>query len=328
MNIIYKKIALIAILAFILIGCASSQAPETPIGGNTVEIEDNHGLVEVPINPEKLVVLDSRIMETLQAWDIKLVATAKAVLPEDSGYIADESVADLGNHREPNLELLASLEPELVIIGQRFAGFYEEIKTLLPQSVVIDLNIDVSEEATTPGENLVQGFKNNTLILGKIFEKETEAEAIVTTFESAISNAKEAYNGSENVMGVIVSGDKIGFSAPRFGRVWGPLFDILDLDPALLVEDATTDHQGDNISSESIAQSNPDWLLVLDRDAAVSTTVDATPAKEVIEDSEALETATAIKNGQVVYAPVDTYTNESIQTYTEIFEILAAAFNK
>ncbi len=328
MDNIYKKIATLTILAFILIGCASTPSPETPVGANTVEIEDNHGLVEVPVNPEKLVVLDSRIMETLQAWDIKLVATAKAVLPEGSAYIADESVADLGNHREPNLELLASLEPELVIIGQRFAGFYEEIKTLLPQSVVIDLNIDVSENAATPGENLIEGFKNNTLILGKIFDKETEAKALVTKFESAINNAKDAYNGAENVMGVIVSGGKIGFSAPRFGRVWGPLFDVLALEPALLVEDATTDHQGDNISSESIAQSNPDWLLVLDRDAAVSTTDDATPAKEVIEESEALETANAIKNGQVVYAPADTYTNESIQTYTEIFEILAAAFNK
>ncbi len=328
MDNIYKKIATLTILAFILIGCASTPSPETPVGANTVEIEDNHGLVEVPVNPEKLVVLDSRIMETLQAWDIKLVATAKAVLPEGSAYIADESVADLGNHREPNLELLASLEPELVIIGQRFAGFYEEIKTLLPQSVVIDLNIDVSENAATPGESLVEGFKNNTLILGKIFDKETEAKALVTKFESAINNAKDAYNAAENVMGVIVSGGKIGFSAPRFGRVWGPLFDVLALEPALLVEDATTDHQGDNISSESIAQSNPDWLLVLDRDAAVSTTDDATPAKEVIEESEALATANAIKNGQVVYAPADTYTNESIQTYTEIFEILAAAFNK
>ena len=35
---------------------------------------------------------------------------------------------------------------------------------------------------------------------------------------------------------------------------------------------------------------------------------------------------TAISTGQVVYAPNDTYTNESIITYTEIFNSLADAF--
>ena len=42
--------------------------------------------------------------------------------------MADESVLDIGNHREPNLEIIAAVEPELVIVGQRFATFYEEIK--------------------------------------------------------------------------------------------------------------------------------------------------------------------------------------------------------
>ena len=328
MKNIINRVALIALLSLILIGCSSEPIVETSGEYQTVSIEDNHGTIEVPINPQKVVVLDSRSIETLQSWDIKLVAAAKAVLPADSVYIDDESVADIGNHREPNLELLASIEPDLVIIGQRFAGFYDEIKTLLPQSVIIDINIDVSEESTTPGENLINGFKNNTLILGQIFDKIDEAQALVESFDSAIEEVQTAYNGSDRIMGVIVSGSDIGFSAPSFGRVWGPLFDIFSFVPSLNVGDSSSDHQGDSISTEAIAQSNPDWLLVLDRDGAIVSSTETLTAKEVIESSQVMETSTAIKNQQVVYAPTDTYTNESIQTYIEIFEILAKAFTK
>ena len=73
----------------------------------------------------------------------------------------------------------------------------------------------------------------------------------------------------------------------------------------------------------SIAQSNPDWIFVLDRDAAVSSTSDAVPAQDVIDNSPALQNITAVTEERIVYAPNDTYTNESIQTYIELFENLA-----
>src|SRR5690606_18068055 len=122
----------------------------------------------------------------------------------------------------------------------------------------------------TAGENLVNGFKDTTTMLGQIFDKNDEAAALNARFDQAIEAAKAAYNGTDSVMSVIVSGGNIGYSAPQNGRVWGPLFDIFGWVPSLQVDGATTDHQGDEISVEAIAQSNPDWLFVLDRDAATS----------------------------------------------------------
>lgn len=58
-----------------------------------------------------MVVLDNRIFETLESRNVKLLAVPKQVMPADSSYVKDETVADIGNHREPNFELLASLEP-------------------------------------------------------------------------------------------------------------------------------------------------------------------------------------------------------------------------
>jgi len=198
----------------------------------------------------------------------------------------------------------------------------------VPNAAVIDLNFDVSEAADKPGENLVNGLKNSTIALGKIFDKNKEAEQLVADFGQAIKDAKSAYNGTDTVMSIVVSGGDIGFSAPHSGRVWGPMYEIFGWVPALEVGNASSDHQGDDISVEAIAQSNPNWIFVLDRDAAVSSTTDAVPAQDVIDNSPALQNITAVSEGHIVYAPADTYTNESIQTYLELFEKFANTLAK
>lgn len=305
-----------------------SEETAEPEEALTVEITDAHGTVTVPVNPKNVISLDSRSYETLADWGIVLAAAPKGVMPADSPYVSDDLVLDIGNHREPNLEIVAAADPELVIIGQRFAGFYEEIKALLPNTAVIDLNIDVSEETDTPGENLVNGLKDSTLILGQIFDKNEEAGQLVADFDQTIEDAKSAYNGTDTVMSVVVSGGNIGFAAPGSGRVWGPMYEIFGWVPALEVGGATSDHQGDDISVEAIAQSNPDWIFVLDRDAAVSSETDAVPAQDVIDNSPALQNTTAVSERRIVYAPNDTYTNESIQTYLELFQNLISALAK
>lgn len=333
-----KKLSILlsmAVVAFALTACstgepsnAGNEQPAEPEEALTVEITDVHGTVTVPVNPKNVVALDNRTFETLSDWGIELAAVPKGVMPADSAYVNDESVQDIGNHREPNLELIAAVDPELVIIGQRFASYYEDIKTLVPNAAVIDLNFDVSEEADAPGESLVNGLKNSTIALGQIFDKNEEAEKLVADFDKAIEDAKSAYNGTDTVMSVVVSGGNIGFSAPGSGRVWGPMYEIFGWTPALEIGSSSSNHQGDDVSVEAIAQSNPDWLFVLDRDAATSSAADAVPAQDVIDNSPALQNITAVTEGRIVYAPKDTYTNESIQTYLELFEDLANALTK
>lgn len=299
-----------------------------PEGAATVEITDVHGTVVVPVNPKNVVALDNRTFETLSDWGIELVAVPKGVMPAESPYVKDEAVQDIGSHNEPNLEIIAAADPELVIVGQRFAGYYDEIKALVPNAAVIDLNFDVSTDAESPGDNLVNGLKNSTTVLGQIFDKTEQADQLNADFDKAIADAKAAYNTTDTVMSVVVSGGEIGFSAPRSGRVWGPMYEVFGWTSALEVDGSTSDHQGDDISVEAIAQSNPDWIFVLDRDAAVSSVDDAVPAQDVINNSPALQNTTAVTSGHIVYAPNDTYTNESIQTYLELFENIANALAK
>ncbi len=62
--------------------------------------------------------------------------------------------------------------------------------------------------------------------------------------------------------------------------------------------------------------------------SATSDATTSTPAKDVISKSPALQNTTAVSKKQVVYAPEDTYTNESIQTYIELFGNLAKTLAK
>lgn len=318
-------------LAVLLAACGTANETTTDSkqsATKTVEITDAHGTVKVPVQPKKVVALDNRTFETLAAWDVELAAAPVGLLPAESPYAKDKEIVDVGMHFEPNLEAIAGVNPDVVIVGQRFADYYDEIKKLVPEAAVIDLDIELPETSGTPGELLVKGLEDTTHTLGQIFAKKKEADQLVSTFEQSIQDVKKSYNGKDSVMSVIVSGGDIGFSAPMSGRVFGPMYDIFGWKPALEVKQKSGNDQGDEVSVEAIAQSNPDRLLVLDRDAPLGNAKDAVPAEDVIDRAPALQKTTAVKEDRIVYTPKDMYLNESIQTYSEFFQSVSKAFVK
>lgn len=298
-------------------GGAAEAAGENPAG--TVEIEDNNGAQTVQTPPTSVVATDNRTFETLESWGVTLTAAARALMPTTNSYKDDESIIDLGNHREPDLEAVVAAEPTLIINGQRFAQYHDDFEKYAPDATILEL--DPRDDKPFADE-----LKRQITTLGQIFDKDAEATDLGAALDAAMERVTAAYDGSSTVMAVNVSGGAIGYIAPGAGRTLGWTFDAFGFVPALEVEGASDDHQGDDISVEAIASSNPDWILVMDRDAAISADDPAyQPAAQVLEDSEALAGVTAITEGNLVYMPADTYTNESIQTYTEYFESLADA---
>lgn len=305
-------------------GTAGAEAAAEGTGAETqaptfVEVEDNNGTQTIELPLTSVVATDNRTFETLDDWGVELSAAAVALMPDTVGYVGDDSVVDLGNHREPDLEAVVAVEPDIIVNGQRFAEYHDDFVRLAPDAVVLELD-------PRDGEPFDDELRRQVTVLGEVFGKQAEAKALVADLDAAIERVEAAYDPEQTVMAVNTSGGEIGYVAPGLGRTLGPLFDIFGLTPALEVEGASDDHQGDDISVEAIADANPDWILVLDRDAAVAAGDPAyVPGNELIDGSEALANVTAVKEGNVVYMPADTYTNEGIQTYTEFFEALADA---
>lgn len=314
------SVGLVGLLA--LSGCASGSDPEpeeTEATASSVTIEDNTGTHEIATPPASVVALDNRTFQTLSDWGVELSAGAVALMPDTVSYLEDDAIVDIGLHSEPDLEAIVAVEPDLIISGQRFTQHNEAIAELVPDATIVDLE-------PRDGEPFDEELTRQVTVLGEIFGKQDEAQALVDDFDAAVERAKAAYDDADTVMAVNTSGGEIGYLAPTVGRSLGPIYDILGLTPALEVDDASDDHQGDDISVEAIASSNPDWLLVLDRDAVFAAdTPDYVQASEILENSEALAGVTAVADEQIVYMPTDTYLNEGIQTYTTFLNDLADA---
>ena len=286
---------------------------------SSVSIEANDGTVDIKLPVTRAASLDNRTFEVLAQWNVPLVAAPKKLIPSTITAYNGDDIADVGMHRDPNLEALVAAEPDLIISGQRFSKYDAQIKELAPDVPLINLE-------PREGQPFDQELIREVTDLGEIFGKQDEAKKLVDDFNASIERAKKAYDGSSTVMAVDVSGGNIGYVAPGKGRTWGPVFDLLGLKPALEVEGSTDSHTGDDISVEAIAEANPAWIFVLDRDAAITKDGSNTPAETVITGNAALQNVAALQNKHVVYAPNDTYTNESIITYTEIFNSIADAF--
>lgn len=319
--------ASLLLAAAMTLSACSSAAPteqEQPAAASTVTITDNHGEIEVPVNPVRVVALDNTVLDTLSDWDVELVAAPKGVMgsawPE---YTDDKEVLDVGNHREPNLEVIVGAQPDLIIGGYRFGDYYDDLKAQNPDAAVIEIN-------PRDGEDLFSELQRQTEILGQIFDRESDAEAVNAELDDAIAGAKEAYNGTDTVMAVNTSGGTIGYLAPVVGRSLGPVFPALGLTPALEAE-GDDDHKGNDIGVEAIAQSNPAWIFALDRDAAFAPEAreaGSVPADELITNSEALQNVAAVQNDQIVILDPNFYLTEGIQAYTALFGQIEAAFAK
>lgn len=316
--------AFIAVGALGLNACGSSDADSSEAGaesGDTVEVTDMADEAHtVPAEPESVIATDNRIFRTLAEWDVELSAAPVDLMPADmeilEKYTNNDDILNMGNHREPDMEMVTAAEPDLILNGQRFSQHGEDLASAATGDVPI-VNTDIEAET---GE-LDQEFRDQTALLGEVFGKQDEADQLIADFDEALERAQEAYDPEMTVTGLVTSGGDINYAAPTTGRAVGPLYDILEMTPAL-DDEGSTDDTGDDISVEAIASANPDFLIVLDRDAAVGDGSSA-GAKELIEESEALQDVPAVKNDNIYYMPGDFYVAEDIQNHTTILNDLA-----
>jgi len=288
-----KKFSLLIsfLLVLFLAACGSdnktSGSDDTNKNDKTV-ISVKHELDEKPVevqkNPEKVVVFDWGILDTLDKLGVKVAGIPKggSVPPYISQYDDDQYV-NVGNLKEPDFEAISEIGPDLIIISGRQGESYDELKKIAP---TIYLAIDTSR--------YVESFKENMEILGKIFGKEDEIQSELETIDKKIEEAsKKIKETGKNALFVIANDGKVSAFGP--GSRYGLMYDVLGFTPVDSNLDAST--HGQSISFEYIAEKNPDYLFVVDRTAAVG---GESSAKEVIEN-DLVKNTKAYKEGHIVY---------------------------
>jgi iron complex transport system substrate-binding protein len=322
-----------------LVACSDDSddsASTTSSSSDTKTVTDAHGEVEIPAHPQRVAAFDNRIFSILEDWDVDLVSAPIGIIPDSiTKYQDDKNIKDVGSFRDPDLEQLVAAKPDLVITGYRMASSYDKMKELLPDTPVLDLSFDKDFNAPNKDDrdapktqSTEDTLKDITSLIGEVFDKQDEAKDIESQFDEAKGKAKDAYNPEQKVMGLVTSGGELGYAAPSTGRSVGPLFDMLGLTPSY-DHDGSTNHKGDDISVEAIADSKPDWIIVLDRDAAISADEpDFKSAEELIKGSEAMKNVPAVQKDQIIYMPTDFYETEDIVAYTGVLNDIATAFDE
>ncbi len=292
-------LSMIALPAF-----AGEAAPETitvsTLNGNREAME-----LAVPYDPQRIAVLDMASLDILDRLGVgdRVVGSATTALDYLQAYVTNEEIANLGTIKEADLEAVMASEPDVIFIGGRLSSSYDALSEIAP---VIYL-------ATDTEIGVVESVRQNATTIASLFGLEAEVDALMADFDARIAALAAFAEGQNAIVGLCTSGSfNVLGSDGRCSMISVEIgFDNLG------DGDVTSTH-GNESSFELIVELNPDYIFVLDRDAAIATE-GAKLAQEIVENELVMETD-AYKNGHIVYLahPTVWYTAEGGITALDI----------
>ena len=256
----------------------------------TVSINDSNGdRVEVQKNPQKVVVFDNGSLDTLDALGVgdRVIGAATKNLPSYLDKYKD--VESAGGIKEPDLEKINQLQPDLIIISGRQSDYKEELAKIAP---TLYLAVDTKE----PWESVQQ----NVNALAEIFGKEDKAKEELATLTKEIEETKEKASKLEQTALVTLVNEG-QLSAYGSGSRFGLVHDVFGFKQADDQIEAST--HGQSVSYEYILEKNPGILFVVDRTKAIG----GDDSKDNVSANELVAQTDAGKNDQVISLQPDVW---------------------
>lgn len=275
------------------------------------DIDTATGKVTIEKTPAKIAVFDIAAIDTLESLGVTIAGLpSNLYLPPLERLKAGATV--VGDIFEPDLEALSALAPDLIIVGGRSST---QVEATSQVAQTIDMTMD--------GDDLLSQAKSRLASYGVLFGKEAEAQAAAATLDGVVQKAREAVAGKGKALILMTNGPKVTAYGP--GSRFGWVHNALDLAPAVPDVEAAT--HGEAVSFEFIRKANPDWLLVLDRAAAIG--ADDQNAKTTL-DNELVAETTAWKKGQVIYLPAGDFyiAAGGVQAMSRVFTAITDAYTK
>lgn len=302
-------VATAASLVLALAGCAATPAEGEPTaeesGQGTVSFTFDRNVagededptyesttVDVPTNPDNIVVFDMASLDTIGALGGEVDGAPLDSVPD---YLSDTLADDAynaGTLFEADLVEIEAHQPDLIIIGGRSAALYDDLSAIAP---TVDLSITGS---------FLDTLERNTTLLGEVLGAQDQAAAALTEVKAGIDEAKALTAGAGTGLGVMVSGGKLSAMAPTNGNATGRnarggiIYDVFGVTP--VIDDIEAATHGEPISFEFLLEHDPDYLYVVDRDAATGSDPNAKPAAEVL-DNDIVKQTKAFREGHIVY---------------------------
>ncbi|QIG06952.1 siderophore ABC transporter substrate-binding protein [Proteus sp. ZN5] len=264
--------------------------PNQVINQNNDKMVIKHQLGETSVtkNPSKVVLFDFGLYDSLVQLGLadKVVGLPLGNAPDYiKGSIAT-NVANVGGMKAPDLEKLAEIKPDLIIITGRQGASYEALAKIAP---TVNLG--------TNSANYLNSVESNIKLLGELFDKQQVTQEQITKLNTVIEQAQKKAAGSDKKVLVLLH--NAGNLMPNNQSV---VYDVVKAKRAELPPVAE-EEKGKRrvVTSEMIVQANPDVIFIIDRSEAIG----AGKLEKTAFEDDAIKSTSAYKNSGIVYLQAD-----------------------
>ncbi len=122
------------LIFFFLFASFESFAAQQNKPKSVIKIEDSRGIQVFHSRPKRIVVLTWSLVESLMELGVTPIAVA-----DIQGYnewvskpALPDTVLDIGSRQEPNLELLAQIKPDLILLADQQIDLADEVNKVAP----------------------------------------------------------------------------------------------------------------------------------------------------------------------------------------------------
>ncbi|MEG2048022.1 MAG: ABC transporter substrate-binding protein [Comamonas sp.] len=289
------------------LSCSMAQAAN-------VAVKDNTGEVSVPLKPKTVLVYDLGALDIIQTLGGAVHGVPNQALPSLlAAYKDTAKYPQIGSLFEPDYEKIKALKPDLIIAGNRTLPKLAELKKFAP---VLDVTLG-------DGDQLTQIYRNIRAIAA-VYGMAEKGEAEIKAIESEIAAVKAKAQKQGAALMLMTNGGKMSVYGP--GSRFDMLYAVFGVQP--IKDKIEVSKHGQAVSFEYLLKTNPDWLLVLDRDAAIGR--EGASAQKLL-DNKLVHATKAWRNQHIVYLNAANWyllSNAGPGALRENLKQLADAFGK
>jgi len=123
-------IIMVGIIAAALVACGDGDNNANNEEKETIEIENELGKTTVDKNPEKVVIFDFGILDTVNKLGIDVTGVPQGNIPSYLEKYDSDDYENVGSLKEPDFEKIAEIDPDLIIISGRQSDLYDQLEEL------------------------------------------------------------------------------------------------------------------------------------------------------------------------------------------------------
>lgn len=181
----YKRLIIVIALMLAVVGMSMAQSDDEPTF--PITIKHDFGSTTITMPAQRIIALEWTYAESLLALGVMPVGVA-----DIDGYNnwvkiepqLDETVVNVGTRQEPNLEVIAELQPDLIIAPSfRVSANYEALNAIAPTITFNSYPTDITH---------YEEMLNTFVTIGHLVDRPAEAQAVLDAMTDYFAQANQA----------------------------------------------------------------------------------------------------------------------------------------